>query len=187
MDIIDVEDPVEQNFTLPEKKQDTATIVEAIGNHEKDVNNPTKNSARTKFKIQHNKDKFEEILSYNKIIDHIECSENAPVMWELDEIIGHQGPLLHNHPNYDGSPYNVTVRWSNGETTDELLSIIATDAPVACAVYAKKKKLLNQPGWKRFKRIAKQQGKMFTDVNKIKLRSQHLKSKFKYGLEVPRT
>ena len=146
MDIIDVEDLVGRTFTLPEKKQGTATIIEAIGKHEEDVNNPTKNSARTKFKVKHNKDKFEEILSYNEIIDHIERSEDAPVMWELDEIIGHQGPLLHNHPNYDGSPYNVTVRWANGETTDEPLSIIATDAPVACAIYAKKKKLLNQPG-----------------------------------------
>ena len=44
---------------------------------------------------------------------------------------------------------------------------------------------MNQPGWKHFKRIAKQQGKMFTDVNKIKLRSHHVKPKFKYGIEVP--
>ena len=28
---------------------------------------------------------------------------------------------------------------------------------------------------------------MFTDVNKIKLRSQHMEPKFKYGIEVPRT
>ena len=146
MDIIDVEDLVGCTFTLPKKKQGTATIVEAISKHEEDVNNPSKNSAHTKFKIQHNKDKFEEILSYNEIIDHNECSEDAPVMWELDEIIGHQGPLLHNHPNYDSSPYNVLLRWANGETTDEPLSIIATDSPVACAIYAKKKKLLSQPG-----------------------------------------
>ena len=150
MDIIDVEDLVGRNFSLPDKKRGTATIVEAINKHEED------NSARKKFKILHNKDKFEEILSYNEIIDHIECSENTPVMWELDEIIGHQGPLIHTHPNYDGSPYNVTVRWENGETTDEPLSIIAVDAPVACAIYAKRKKILNQPGWKQFKRIAKQ-------------------------------
>ena len=104
MDIIDVEDLVGRTFSLPDKKRGTATIVEAINKHEED------NSARKKFKILHNKDKFEEILSYNEIIDHIERSENAPVMWELDEIIGHQGPLIHTHPNYDGSPYNVTVR-----------------------------------------------------------------------------
>ena len=71
MDIIDVEELVGRTFTLPKKKQGTATIVEAIGNHEKDINDSTKNSARTKFRIKHNKDKFEEILSYNEIIDHI--------------------------------------------------------------------------------------------------------------------
>ena len=98
------------------------------------------------------------------------------------ELVG----LLLIYSNYDGSPYNVTVRWANGEITDEPLFIIATDAPVVCAIYAKKKKLLSQPRWKCFKRIAKQQGKMFTDVNKIKLRSQYMKPKFKYGIEVPR-
>ena len=42
MDIIDVEDLVGRTFTLSEKKQGTATIIEAIGKHEEDVNNPTK-------------------------------------------------------------------------------------------------------------------------------------------------
>ena len=56
--------------------------------------------ACTKFKVLHNKDKFEEIPSYNDFIDHIKHSEEAPIMWELSEIIGHQGPLIHNHLNY---------------------------------------------------------------------------------------
>ena len=118
MDIIDVEDLVGRTFILPDKKEGTATIVEAIKKHEEDINDPNKNSERTKFQVLHNKDKFEEILSYNEIIDHIDRSEEAPIMWELNEIIGHQGPLLHNHPDYNGSPYNVTVRWANGETVD---------------------------------------------------------------------
>ena len=89
MDIIDVEDLVGRTFILPDKKEGTATIVEAIKKHEEDINDPNKNSERTKFKVLHNKDKFEEILSYNEIIDHIEHSEEAPIMWELNEIIGH--------------------------------------------------------------------------------------------------
>ena len=51
-------------------------------------------------------DQMEEILSYNDIIDHIERSEEAPIMWELSEIIGNQGPLLHNHPNYNGMQFD---------------------------------------------------------------------------------
>ena len=63
--------------------------------------------------------------------------------------------------------------------------VIALDVPVACALYAKQKGLLNLPGWKQFKMIAKQQGKMFTDVNKVKLCNYHSKPKFKYGIEIP--
>ena len=85
-----------------------------------------------------------------------------------------------------GSPYNVKVEWENGETTKEPLNIRAADAPVACAIYAKKKNLLNQPGWKRFKQIAKQQGKIFREANKTKLQSHYYKPKFKYEIEIPR-
>ena len=35
------------------------------------------------------------------------------------------------------------VEWDTGETTEEPLSIIAADDPVACAAYAKKHNLLN--------------------------------------------
>ena len=107
-------------------------------------------------------------------------------MWELCHIVSHQGPLSKEHPNYNGSPYNVKVEWENGVITEEPLNIIAADASVACAIYAKKKNLLNKSGWHRLKHIAKQQGKMFVDVNKAKIRYTKNKPKFKYGIEVPR-
>ena len=55
MDIIDVEDLIGRTFPLPDKKRGTATIVEPINNNEEDINSPTKNSARKKFKILQNK------------------------------------------------------------------------------------------------------------------------------------
>ena len=125
------------------------------------------------------------MLSYNQLLEHLERHEEQPLLWSLDEIIAHQGPLHQKDPNYQNSKCNVTVKWSNGEITDEPLTVIALDAPVACAIYAKEKKLLNLPGWKRFKTIAKQQGKLFADVNKVKLRNCHRKPKFKYGIEIP--
>ena len=91
-----------------------------------------------------------------------------------------------HHPSYKGSPYNVRVEWENGEITDETLSIIAVDAPVACAIYARKNGLLDKPGWRRFKRIAKKQGKYFTAINKAKIRQHFSKPKFKYGVEIPK-
>ena len=65
------------------------------------------------------------------------------------------------------------------------MSIIAADAPIACAEYAKKHNLLEKPGWKRFKRIAKQLDKMF-DLNKVKIRQHQCKLRHKYGVEIPR-
>ena len=42
-----------------------------------------------------------------------------------------------------------TSQWSNGETTDEPLSVTAVDASVACAIHAKEKNILHLPGWRK--------------------------------------
>ena len=34
-------------------------------------------------------------------------------------------------------PYNVAVKWENKKITEEPPSIIAANAPIACAIYAK--------------------------------------------------
>ena len=49
------------------------------------------------------------------------------------------------------------VEWETGEITEEPLSVIAADDPVTGAAYAKKHNMLNLPGWKRFKNIARNQ------------------------------
>jgi hypothetical protein len=61
----------------------------------------------------------------------------------------------------------------NGEITKEPLSIIAVDDPVTCAIYARENGLLDQPGWKRCKRIAKTEKKFTHMVNQAKLKSFH--------------
>ena len=76
---------------------------------------------------------------------------------------GHQLQLDNLDPNYKESLYNVMVEWETGEITEEPLLIIAADDQVTCAAYAKKHNLLNLPGWKRFKNIAKNQ-KSFSSV-----------------------
>ena len=66
------------------------------------------------------------------------------------------------------------------------LSTIAADDPVTCAIYARENNLLELPGWKRFKGIAKRQKKMFRMANQAKLRSYRTTPKYQYGFEVPR-
>ena len=75
--------------------------------------------------------------------------------------------------------------WENGEVTSEPLSIFAADDPVSCAVYAKENNLLDTPGWKRFKSLARRDKKLLRIVKQAKLRSFRTMPKYKYGFLVP--
>ena len=90
------------------------------------------------------------------------------------------------HKDYKGSSYNVRIEWENGEITYEPLDIVGKDDPVTCAIYAREHGLLDKPGWKRFKGIAKREQKMLRQVNQAKLRSYRITPKYKFGYVVPR-
>ena len=78
------------------------------------------------------------------------------------------------------------MEWENGEITCEPLSIIGADDPVTCAICAKENNLLDLPGLKQFKSIAKRQKKFDRMVNQAKLCSYRTAPRYKYGFEVPR-
>jgi hypothetical protein len=46
-----------------------------------------------------------------------------------------------------------------GEWGDDPRALIADD-PVSCAIYARENELLDKPGWKSFKHIAKREKKL---------------------------
>ena len=109
------------------------------------------------------------------------------IVWKFQRIVSHQGPLVASHPDYNGSSFNVIIEWENGETTKEPLQAIAKDDPVTCAIYAKDHGLLNEPGWKQFRSIARRQKKFTRMVNQVKLRSFNVAPKYKNGFEVPKS
>ena len=119
-------------------------------------------------------------------MDFIEKENGEPIVWSFKKIISHTGPIDSKDDNYLGSSYNLSIEWENRETTEEPLSVIAADAPVAYAIYARENNLLNTPGWIRFKKIAQKQKQMFREVNQAKLKSVSSASKFKYKYEVPK-
>ena len=183
--VFDPEDLVGRTFLLDPQKdgqKHRARIVKLIEDHENDVD---KNPTRIKFLCSINNDTAEEVITYNQLLEYITRDEENPVVWKFRRITSHQGPLKPDHPDYNGSSYNVMVEWENGEVTSEPLSIIAADDPVTCAIYAKDCNLLDKPGWKRFKSIAKRQKKFTRMVNQAKLRSFRRSPKYKYGFEVP--
>ncbi|KAL7580569.1 hypothetical protein ACA910_003691 [Epithemia clementina (nom. ined.)] len=129
----------------------------------------------------------EAIISYNQLLDHVERSEQeADGIFKFREIIAHQGPLKPGDPDWKGSNYNVQVEWETGEITFEPLSVIAADDPVTCAVYAKKHNLLDEPGWKRFKHLAKRQKTLARQINQSKLRQARRSAIYMFGYCVPR-
>ena len=66
-------------------------------------------------------------------------------------IVGHQGPLKHHDPKYQGSSYNVLVDWDDGTQIWEPLNLMAKEDPVTLADYCADNGLLNTHGWKFLK------------------------------------
>ena len=132
---------------------------------------------------------YEEILTYNKILKYItknkEQDEDQAIIWKFKHIASHQGLLKKGDPGYNRSKFNVLVEWETGESTYEPLDVIAANDPVTCAIYAKEKGLLNEPGWPCFKLIAKRESCLLRMTKQGKLRSFSCSWKYKFGYQVP--
>jgi hypothetical protein len=184
--VFDPEDLVGRTFLMDEEEDGQrfrARIVKLVEDHETDLEeNPT----RIKFLCSLNEDQREELITYNKMLEYISRDDEDQVVWKFRRIVSHQGPLKPNDRSYNGSSYNIMIEWENGEITSEPLDVIAADDPVTCAIYAKDHDLLDLPGWKRFKSIAKRQKKFIRMVNQAKLRSYRTAPQYKYGFELPK-
>ena len=82
-----------------------------------------------------------------------------------------EGTLNDQHINYNGSAYNVMVKWEDGHVLSKPLELVAADDPVLCALYAKQNNLLHLDGWKRFKKIADREKKLLRMVKQACLLS----------------
>jgi hypothetical protein len=101
-----------------------------------------------------NDDDYNEILSYNELMDYIKKDKqqhqdkDGNGFWNFKHIVSHEGPFRASDPEYKGSRYNILIEWENGEITSEPFNIFGKDDPVTCAVYACKNGLLEEEGWK---------------------------------------
>ena len=189
MPIFDPTDLVGRTFLMdPQENGERyrTKILEALVESEEQL---AKHPDRIKFVCSVNDDMYEEILTYNEILEYIakneEHDDDQAIVWKFKRIAGHQGPLKKGDPGYNGSKFNVLVEWETGESTYEPLDVIAADDPVTCAIYAKEKGLLDEPGWRRFKSIAKRESRLLRMTNQAKLRSFRHSPKYKFGYQVP--
>ena len=145
---------------------------------------------RIEFLIKKGNGMADEIVAYNDILAHLEReydeSKDGERQWRFRDITAHEGPLSPGDKSYKGSTYNVLVEWETGETTFEPLSVIIKDDPVTCAMYAKRNGLLDTPGWKRLKRLARREKVITRLANQAKLHQLRRAPKYKFGVEVPR-
>ena len=149
------------------------------------------NHQNIKFLISVGDDAYEEIIAYNELSDIVQQQHEAEASGELDvwtfnDVIDHQGPLSTSHPNYNGSSYNVKVKWTDGSETWEPLSIVMADDPVTLAAYAKEHDLLDTPGWKRCKRLARRAKVLQRMLNQSRRRSKASAVRYKFGVQIPR-
>ena len=189
MPVFDPSDLIGRTFLMDEREDGQrfrAKILEAIAENDAEL---AKQPDRIKFLVSVNNDMYEETVTYNQILDYINKNEDENgeqnIVWKFKRISGHQGPLKPDDKDYKGSTYNVIVEWETGEITAEPLGIIAADDPVTCALYAKENGLLEKTGWRRFKPIAKREGKLLRLVNQAKLKSYRRSPKYKFGFQVP--
>ena len=89
MALVDPEELVGFTFNMPNEQGNlqSTTIMEAMDDHQKQI---FESSKHKKLKVNRNKDQHEEILSHNKIVDHIERQREEPLHWELRHVVSHQ-------------------------------------------------------------------------------------------------
>ena len=98
------------------------------------------------FIIDIGEGKVDALITYNQLLDHLEQAEYKNNSMDQERykcraIIGHEGPLKATDPYRKGSKYNVQIEWETVEIAFEPFHVIAADAPITCAAYAKEKNL----------------------------------------------
>ena len=148
-----------------------------------------KNHQNIKFLCKVGSDGAEEILTYKEICDLIEEQDqhDTEKVWTYKKVIGHQGPLKPDDPDYKGCSYNVKVLWEDDSETYEPLSTFIKDDPITVTEYAKEHDLLEEPGWKRLKRFAKNEKQLGRMINQAKLKGERRAPIFMFGVQVPRS
>ena len=135
---------------------------------------------------------FEELKTYNQMLDWVDRDLHKDDMFAFESIKAHR---LHPDPtgekkmDLDNAPrgsYQLLVEWASGETTWVNYKIIFDNDLVSVALYAKRNGLLSTPGWKNCKRFIHNSKALARMANQAKLHNHRLRPKYKYGVQVPR-
>src|SRR5688572_15061555 len=105
--VVHPEELVGHTINVPQENDEVfhIRILEALKDHKGKLKEHPSNKT---FQCLMNNDAYEEIFTYQQIMDYLSKDQEHPVMWKFNKIIAHQGPLSKQHRSYKGSSYNVT-------------------------------------------------------------------------------
>ena len=132
-----------------------------------------------RFKCKHGDQFFEEVLSYNKMLEWCDRDLDKDDMYRIESIASHR-------KSRTKSKFEVLVRWASGEVTWEDMGTIFNDDPVSISIYALKNNLLKVDGWKRCRTYAKNTKVLARMIHQANLKNFRNKPVYQYGFQVPR-
>lgn len=138
-----------------------------------------------KFKCEVGETVFEEIMTYNRMLEWVAESKDKDQYHQIEDIRDHRRVERRNKWD-DHSSWEVNVGWKSGEAGWEPLNTVMEDDPITVSLYAEKNNLLQTPGWKRCKRYVKNKKILARMANQVKLRNYRNRPIYKYGVQVPR-
>ena len=162
-----------------------ATITKKILDRE------AENHERIKMLLTYDDGRIEELITYNELCDIVSEQHDREASGETEifsfrEILDHQGPIRSNDPRYKGSSWNVLIQWEDGSTTWEPLSSIVGADIVTVAAYGKEHGLLDLPGWKKARKVARKAKTLQRMLNQSKRSQRYNAITYKFGVRLPR-
>ena len=146
-----------------------------------------------KFKCTVKDKVYEEIMTYNRMLDWVDRDIHRDDMYKF---VGIQAHRLHPDPTgekglgYDKAEkgsYQLLIEWESGEVTWVNYKLVFQDDPITLSLYAQKNGLLNTRKWRECKKFIKNAKTMARMANQVKLRTYRNRPKYKYGVQVPRS
>ena len=143
---------------------------------------PDGKEAILRFKCQHGDRMFEEIMTYNKMLEWCDRDLDKDDMYKIDAILDHRKAKL---PSTKGG-IELLIQWASGVRSWNCGNLTFNDDPVSVAMYALKNNLLDTEGFKRCRPYVKNAKKFGRMINQTRLKNYRRRPVYKYGYQVPR-
>ena len=122
-----------------------------------------------KFQCKVGNKRFEEIMTYNKMLQWCNQHRYSDEFYVIESIIGHR--QKRGRGGRRSNQWEVHVQWASGLSDWNDLNQIFADDPVTVSQYAKRNNLLEKEGWKRCKRYAKREKVIGRMINQVRLKN----------------